>query len=464
MPETVMANKLKKPSSNKSSGAQFDTLNPNAAGIDCGSAHHYVAVPTDRDDNPVRVFRSFTADLHQLADWLIQCHIDTVAIESTGVYWIPLFDILSERGLTVIIVNARHVKSVPGRKTDVVDCQWLQQLHTFGLLRGSFRPDLEITQLRAYVRQRDTLVQSAADQTRRMQKALIQMNLHLHNVLSDITGVTGMKILRDIVSGVQDSKHLAQYRDRRCKATEEEIEASLEGHYRGEHIFCLKQSLELFDIYHAKIIECDEQIEGVLKALGVKQSVTGKTVAKRQTRNAKNTPKIKLAPLLLQMTGGHDLTAINGIDGYAALKIVSEIGIDMTRWPSEKHFASWMTLAPQNKITGGKQLSSRTPRSGNRVAALLRTCAASQARSNSALGAFYRRMAYRKGKAKAITATARKLAVIVYRVLAGKMEYQDPGADAYDQAHQQRSIRALKRRAEALGFDLLEQPAVIQVS
>jgi len=458
-----MTNKPKGRTTRKKTRAEFETVNPNAAGIDCGSGEHYVAVPADRADNPVRVFPSFTADLHRLADWLIECDIDTVAIESTGVYWIPLFDILSERGLEVIVVNARHVKNVPGRKTDVVDCQWLQQLHTFGLLRGSFRPDLEITQLRAYVRQRDTLVQSAADQTRRMQKALIQMNLQLHNVLSDITGVTGLKILRDIVAGQQDPKHLAQYRDRRCKATLEEIEASLVGHYRPEHLFSLKQSLDLFDNYHDKIAECDEQIEVVLNVLAAKQPTTDKAVAKRQTRNARNTPKIKLAPLLLQMTGGHDLTAINSIDGYAALKIVSEIGIDMNRWPSEKHFASWATLAPQNKITGGKQISSKTPRSGNRVAALLRTCAATQARANSALGAFYRRLAYRKGKSKAIAATARKIAVMVYRVLAGKIDYKDPGADAYDNAHRERSIRALKRKADSLGLTILE-PAAAEVS
>ena len=245
-----------------------------------------------------------------------------------------------------------------------------------------------------------------------------------------------------------------------AKATPEEIEASLVGHYREEHLFSLKQSLELFDIYHEKIAECDERIEQILNELAARQPATDKTVAKRQTRNARNTPKIQLAPLLLQMTGGHDLTAINSIDGYAALKIVSEIGIDMTRWQNEKHFASWATLAPQNKITGGKQISSKTPRSGNRVAALLRTCAASQARANSAFGAFYRRLAYRKGKSKAIAATARKIAEMVYRVLAGKIDYKDPGADAYDSAHRERSIRALKRKAELLGLTVLESDTV----
>lgn len=448
----------------KTRQSEFVTINSNAAGIDCGSEAHYVAVPPDRDDESVRMFRSFTADLHRLADWLIDCGVDTVAIESTGVYWIPLFEILTDRGLAVIIVNARHVKNVPGRKTDVVDCQWLQQLHTFGLLRGSFRPDAEITQLRAFVRQRETLVQGAADQTRRMQKALIQMNLQLHNVISDITGVTGMKILRDIVAGNHDAKHLAQYRDRRCKATEEEIEASLVGHYRPEHLFSLKQSLEFFDFHHEKITDCDLHIEALLTTLSEQQPEPDKPIAKRQTRNARNTPKFKLAPLLMRMTGGRDLTAINSIDGYAALKLVSEIGIDMTRWRTEKHFCSWITLAPQNKITGGKLISSKTPRAANRAAALLRTCAATQARSNSALGAFYRRIAYRKGKSKAITATARKIAILVYRVLAGTMDYKDPGADAYEQAHKERSIKVLRRKAESLGFSLTELEPVMEVS
>lgn len=455
-----MRNKPKR----KTKPTDFATVNPHAAGIDCGSETHYVAVPVDRDEEPVQSFRSFTADLHRLADWLIDCQIDTVAIESTGVYWIPLFEILTDRGLTVIVVNARHVKNVPGRKTDVVDCQWLQQLHTFGLLRGSFRPDAEIVQLRAFVRQRDTLVQGAADQTRRMQKALTQMNLQLHNVITDITGVTGMKILRDIVAGHHDPKHLAQYRDRRCKATEEEIEASLVGHYRPEHLFCLKQSLEFFDFYHEKIADCDHHIEALLATLAEQQPEPDKPIAKRQTRNARNTPKFKVAPLLLRMTGGCDLTAINSIDGYAALKLVSEIGIDMTRWPSEKHFCSWITLAPQNKITGGKLKSSKTPRAANRAAALLRTCAASQARANSALGAFYRRIAYRKGKSKAITATARKIAILVYRVLSGTMDYKDPGAHTYDEAHKERSIRALRRKAESLGLIVTEPDLVGEVS
>lgn len=460
-----MSNKPKKKlSRKKKSDNQFVNINPNAAGIDCGSEHHYVAVPADRYAEPVRVFRSFTTNLHQLADWLIECGINTVAMESTGVYWIPLFEILSERGLTVVVVNARHVKNVPGRKTDVTDCQWLQQLHTYGLLRGSFRPDSDITELRAYVRQRDTLVQSAADQTRRMQKALSQMNIQLHNVITDITGVTGMKILRDIVAGNQDPKHLAQYRDSRCKSTIEEIEASLVGHYRPEHLFSLKQSLELFDICHEKIKDCDIEIQSVLERLAVLQPQPEGAIAKRQKRSNRNTPKFNVAELLHRMTGGRDLTAINSIDSYAALKLVSEIGTDMSRWPSEKHFASWITLAPQNKITGGRRISSKTPRAANRAAALLRMCAVSQSRANSALGAFYRRIAYRKGKNKAVTATARKIAILVYKVLSGEIDYQDPGANAYDELHRQRTINSLKRKAEQLGLKVMEPDQLAEVS
>jgi len=458
-----MRNKSKPPKPLKKKPT-FTTMNPNAAGIDCGSEHHHVAVPPDRDDDPVRMFRSFTQDLHQLADWLIECGVDTVAMESTGVYWIPLFEILSERGFTVIVVNARHVKNVPGRKTDVLDCQWLQQLHTFGLLRGSFRPDGDITELRAYVRQRDTLVRSAADQTRRMQKALSQMNLQLHTVITDITGVTGMKILRDIVAGQHDPQHLARYRDRRCKATEEEIQASLVGHYRPEHLFALRQSLELFDICHDKIADCDHEIEGVLKRLAEPHSVPTKNIAKRQKRSNRNTPKFNVAELLLRMSDGHDLTAINSIDAYAALKVIAEIGTDMTRWPSEKHFASWVTLAPQNKITGNRRISSTTPRSGNRVAALLRICATSQARADSALGAFYRRIAYRRGKNKAVTATARKIAILIYRVLSGEIDFKDPGANAYDEMHRRRSINALRRRASQLGLSVVEEESYAEVS
>lgn len=428
-------------------------LHANAAGIDCGSQTHYVAVPADQDEQPIRCFKTVTGGLHQLADWLRACGIETVAMESTGVYWIPVYEILEARGFEVVLVNARHVKNVPGRKTDVVDCQWLQQLHTYGLLRGSFRPDGEITQLRAYVRQRDTLLQSSADQIRRMQKALSQMNVQLHTVLSDITGKTGMLILREIVAGQRDPKSLARHRDRRCKASNEEIEAALTGNYRVEHLFALEQNLALFDFLQSQIEACDQALEQLLNVLCTPNDPVEPTrVKKRRTRN-RHTPRFDVAGLLERLTGS-DLTRIDGIDQSAALRIVSEVGIDMSRWPSENHFASWTTLAPMNKITGGKRISSRTQRSANRVASTLRMCAMSVGRTQSALGAYYRRLAYRVGKAKAITATARKLAILVYKVLSGTIVYDDPGAEAYEADHRERSLRALRHRASKMGFVL----------
>jgi len=249
----------------------LERINPNAAGIDCGSETHHVAVPPERDPEPVRSFKTFTGDLHRLADWLGACGIKTVAMESTGVYWIPIFEILEARGFEVVLVNSRHIKNVPGRKTDVLDCQWIQELHSVGLLRGSFRPAAEIASLRAYLRHREKLVQSAATHTQRMQKTLVQMNLQLHNVISDITGITGMRILRDIVAGVMDPLVLAAHRDHRCRASQDDIAASLTGNYRAEHRFMLRQDLELFDTFQRQIQACDAEIESLLNTLAAKQ-------------------------------------------------------------------------------------------------------------------------------------------------------------------------------------------------
>jgi transposase len=436
----------------------MERINANAAGIDCGATHHYVAVPEDRDDEPVRHFKTFTDDLHALADWLLHCDVDSVAIESTGTYWIALYEILQARGLDVTLVNARHVKNVPGRKSDVSDCQWLQWLHTVGLLRASFRPDAEIVSLRVYLRHRQTLVEGASDHIRRMQKAMVQMNLHLHNVLSDITGVSGLRIIRDIVAGIHDPVQLAQHRDRRCRATIEEVQASLTGHYREEYLFALRQSLELYDIHQRQMQTCDEHIESLLQdlAASVPEPEPPTAPARRGRRKVSaNAPTFDLRERLYQLTGGVDLTRIDAIGPYAALRLISEIGTDMSRWPSEKHFTSWLTLAPQNKITGGRVLSSRTPRSANRAAAVLRMCVMSLIRSNTALGAFYRRVAYRTGKAKALTATARKLAILVYRALSGTLVYEDPGAEAYEQQHKARVLATLRKRAQRLGFALV---------
>ncbi len=438
----------------------LERINPNAAGIDCGAEEHYVAVPADRDPAPVRAFKTFTAELHRLADWLTACGVTTVAMESTGVYWIPLYEILEARGLDVVLVNARHVKNVPGRKSDVVDCQWLQELQSVGLLRGSFRPAAALAALRAYLRHRDTLVQSAATHIHRMQKALVQMNLQLTVVLSDITGVTGLRIIRDIIAGQTDPHRLAQHRDARCQASEADIIAALTGHYRPEHLFVLQQNLELFDMYHRQLAACDAAIEAHVAMLAAQAPPPAgplpppRTKTKPKARD--NAPRFDIRTPLHQLTGV-DLSQIDALGPYSALRLLAEIGTDMTRWPTEKHFTSWLTLAPHNKISGGRLLSAKTPPSANRAAGILRLSALSLGRTETALGAFYRRLAYRVGKAKAITATARKLAILVYRSLKEGLLYQDPGAAAYDAQHRQRVIRRLRQRAAQLGFALINR-------
>ncbi len=440
----------------RTSPSLLKQINVNVAGIDCGSAEHFVAVPPERDPKPIRSFRSFTADLHRLADWLATCGVTSVAMESTGVYWIALYEILEARGFQVLLVNARHVKNVPGRKSDVSDCEWLRELHSVGLLRGSFRPEAAITALRGYLRHRETLVQSAVTHIQRMQKALVQMNLQLHLVVTDITGVTGMRILRDIVAGQTDPHRLAKHRDHRCQSSEAEIAAALTGNYRPEHLFALKQNLELFDAFQLQIQTCDVAIESHLQLLAQRSTPNTSLPPPRKSRKPRvNEPRFELRPLLHQIAGV-DLSQIDAIGPYSALRLLAEIGTDMNRWPTEKHFTSWLTLAPNNKISGGRLLSSKTQPSANRAAGILRMAALSLGRTQTALGAYYRRLAYRVGKSKAITATARKLAILVYRTLKDGLVYQDPGAAAYNAQDRSRAVRRLTQRAADLGFALID--------
>lgn len=435
----------------------LERVNPNAAGIDCGSAMHYVAVPPDRDPEPVRCFKTFTAELHRLADWLVTCGVKSVAMEATGVFWIPIYEILEARGFEVLLVNARHVRNVPGRKSDVTDCEWLRELHSVGLLRASFRPAAEIATLRSYLRHRETLIQGAATTINRMQKALVQMNLQLHVVVSNITGTTGFRILRDIVKGQTEPRHLALHRDPRCRASEAEIAAALTGHYRPEHLFALRQNIELYDAFQGQIASCDTQIEAHLLALTPSPKPPPTPLSSpRRKRPSTNEPHFDIRPSLHQLSGT-DLSQIHGIGSYNALRLISEIGVDMSRWPSERHFTSWLTLAPDNKISGGRLLSSRTQPSANRAAGILRSAAMSLGRTQTALGAFYRRLAFRIGKAKAITATARKLAILVYRSLKGELVYEDPGVAAYDLRRRPALLRQLRDRAANLGFSLLNR-------
>ena len=429
-------------------------VHPRAAAIDIGAKIHVAAVGPDRDQEPVRTFNTFTGDLHRLADWFSHCGVRTVVMESTGVYWIPIFEILEQRGFEVMVVNARDAKHVPGRKTDVSDAQWLQRLHEYGLLRASFRPQAEMAGLRSYLRQRERLLEYGAAHIQHMQKALTQMNLQLHHVVSDITGVTGLLIIRAIVAGERDPAVLASYRDRRCHSSVETVRQALVGNIREEHIFALTQALELYDVYQAKVIACDGQIEAILKRL--KKSApppASKLPSVRQKGRPPNAPAFD-ARAALHAILGVDLTQIHGLGPYLALKLVGECGTNLAAWPSAKHFTSWLGLAPHNKISGGKVLSSKTRRTSNRASSLLRLAALTVGRTDTALGAFFRRLSARVGKAKAITATARKIAVLFYNTLRHGMSYADPGAAYYEDRYKQRVLANLQRRAKSLGFAL----------
>ena len=388
-----------------------------------------------------------------MADWLTECGVATVVMESTGVYWIPLFGVLEERGFQVMLVDPSRIKNVPGRKTDVLDCQWLQQFHTYGLLSGAFRPDEDIRRLRSYLRQRAMLVEDAAHHVQHMQKALTQMNLKLQHVISNITGKTGMRIIETIVMGERDPWKLAGLRDPRTRADQRTIAKSLQGHWREEHIFELTQALELYRGYQAKIAECDREIEAQLERFedrsdGEPPAPNGKR------RNQKNAPRFDVQGHLYRMTGV-DLTRIDGVEAYTALKVISEVGTDMTRWPNAKHFASWLGLSPNNRITGGKVISSKTKASANRAAAALRLAANALHRSGSALGAFLRRKKAHLGAPKAITATAHKLARIIYSMLRYGHRYVDAGAEYYEHQYRQRALHTARRRAAQLGYHLV---------
>jgi transposase len=434
-------------------------INLNAAGLDIGASEIWACVPEGRDEVSVRVFQTFTVDLHALVDWLEACGIETVAMESTGVYWIPVYELLEARGFAVYLVNARHVSNVDGKKTDLLDCQWIQQLHTYGLLRASFRPEADMVSLRAYIRQRDNLIRDRASQIQRMQKALTQMNVQLNNVMRDITGETGLRIIRDIVTGQHDPVKLAQHRHPRCQSSEDEIAKALQGHFRAEHLFALQQALDLYDYYTQKIQECDVEIEAKFAAVKPQLDLDQKPLPPpKKKRQRKNDPHFDLRTALYQLCG-LDLTAIDGIDAVSAQKVISEIGLDMSRWPTVKHFTSWLGLSPNNKITGGKVISRHTQKSHNQAAQVLRVVARSLARSESAPGAFYRRLRAQKGAAVANVATAHKLARIIYFMLSNRSDYQDPGADAYNEQYRQRLINNLHRRAKKLGFELVPAAA-----
>jgi transposase len=462
--------------------ALLRTLNPHAAGIDVGAAEMWVAVPPGsvpagatppgaappefwRGEVPddtferVRRFGTFTADLQGIARWLRQCGVTTVAMESTGVYWIPCYDLLQGEGFEVLLVDPRQTQRAPGRpKTDKHDCMWIQRLHGLGLLTAAFRPAEKVRVWRSYQRQRANLVGDAARHLLRLHKALEQRNVKLAEVVSDVTGVTGLSIIKAILAGQRDPKELAKLRDRRCKQSEERIALALQGTWRPEHLFELRQSLELYEYHHAKVRECDQAIEEQLKGMALPE-VKPLGPAPRLRKRKDNEPSFD-ARGRLQQVAGVDLTAIEGIETRTALVVLSEVGTDRSRWPSAKHFGSWLGLAPCPRKTGGKLLSAATRPGVNRAAQALRLAARNLQRSPSALGAFFRGVASRRGVPKAITATAYKLARIIYQMLKHGQQYVAQGQQQYEQAYQQRVLKNLKRKARELGYALTprEQP------
>lgn len=439
-------------------------IHDRAAGIDIGSTFHVVAIPPELDAEPVRTFGTFTQELHRLAEWLVRHGITTVAMESTGVYWVAVFEILEDHGIDAQLVNAREAKAVPGRKTDVNDAQWLQKLHACGLLRASFRPGRNIAALRTYLRQRERLLDYAAAHIQHMQKALTYMNLQLHQVVTDITGATGMKILRAIIAGERDTEVLAALRDVRCKASVETIREALSGNYQPEHLFSLTQAVALYDFYQQQVAACDVEIERTLVQLCATVAAPEAPLPKARHRTRQpNALAFNVRQTLYDLLG-IDLTQIHGCGPYLSLKLISECGTDLSRWPSAKHFTSWLGLSPGCKISGGKVLSSHSRKNANRLSVQLRLSATTIGRTNTALGAFYRRLGVRIGKAKAVTATARKLAVLLYNALRYGLHYRDPGADYYEQRHQDRLLKNLRRRAAELGYELTETVPVAGVS
>jgi transposase len=431
---------------------QFDIVNRNAAGIDAGSQGHLVSVPEDRCDEPVRTFETFTKDLHALADWLIECGITTVAIEATGVYWIPLYEILEQRNLKPKLIDSRSVGR-RSKKTDVLDCQWIRQLHTYGLLDAAFRPPAEMLALRALMRQRRMLIEHAAQHIQHIQKALDLMNVKLHLVLSDVVGVTGLRIIRAILDGKRSPSELAALREPSCSGSEQMFVDALTGNYRSEHLFALGQAVKLFDFHQQLIAECDVRVETELTKFEKRNpDVTGKAGKRSRRKNQLHFD----GRTLLHQLAGVDLSAINGLDSATVLTILSETGTDMSSWNSAKHWAAWLTLAPNNRITGGKPIRKKglviRP---NRAAQAFRLAAQTLERAQCALGAFFRRIRSRHGRHAAIKATAHKLALIFYSMLKNHTEYRDPGVNYYEQRYRETLLKSLKRNAAILGFTLV---------
>lgn len=426
----------------------FPELNPNVAGIDISSKEHFVAVHPSHE-NPIRSFGAFTVNLKEIIVWLQECNVNSVAMEATGIYWVSLFLLLEENGIEVFLVNAKHVKNVRGKKTDMSDAEWIRQLHSCGLLAPSFQPDSFTRKLRTYIRHRKNLVEMSATHIRMMQKALEQMNVKLQHVIADITGKSGQAILRAILEGERDSGMLINLLDGRIKASREKVKQSLEGIWKEENIFELKQSFEMYHNYRSKIQECDHEIELLLN-----EKTGTVTESKKFVKSNKNNLSFNASRMLEKITG-IDLTTISGINDNTAIEILSEIGFDMEKWKTAKHFTAWLNLAPNNKISGGKILSSKIPRKKNRAGQMFKMAAFAVQRSKNWLAIFYHRIKSKSGAKKAITATARKIAVIFYNMMKYRQPFNPIEISEYTSNYRERQIKKLQKQAKQLGLELV---------
>ena len=453
----------------KQARKRLEVVHPDCAGIDIGKTKHYVAVDPERSEDPVRSFGTFTDELHALAAWLSTCGVRVVAMESTGVYWIPLYEVLDRAGFEVHLVNPRATKQVSGRKSDVLDCQWLWQLMSYGLLRGAFRPSDEVCVLRSYVRQRARLVRDTSRSVQHMQKALTEMNVQLDSVLSDIMGKTGEQIIRAIVGGERDGTVLARHRDRRVRADESTIARSLQGNWRREHVFALTQALARHDFFRAQVLECDACIAAVIgvSATELTTEPSAEPTARRRAGKAstKSGPaagrsqRDRVLQSTLQQTLGVDLTAIPTVGVETALVLASEIGADLSRFPTSAHFCSWLSLAPGTRISGDKSIGGRqAPKRTNRAGQALRVAASTARSSDSFIGAAHRTRLARMDTGKAIKATAHQLARLIYAMLTRGEAYVERGIASFEAECEHRNVRQLHRRAEKLGLMLVPRP------
>ena len=445
----------------------LDMIHRDAAGIDVGNESHFVSVPPDRDPHPIREFGSWTAALEEMARWLKDCRIRTVVMQSTGVYWIALHDVLQRHGLKVNLVDARGSKNVPGRKSDVQECQWLRKLHTYGLLRPCFLPPPEIHAVRTLWRLRSQHVRDAGRCIQRMQKAMIQMNVQLHNALSDISGVSGQAIIRAVLKGERDAKVLAKLRDPRCQASEEEIVQSLQGNWKEDVLFELQQAVDAYDFYQRQMQQCDQQLRRYMAALptcapvpppasapSLPSAKEGKQGRARKSRRQGNQPAFDLAAELERILGVNPIT-IDGIDVLTIQTVLAEVGPDLSAWKTERHWTSWLNLAPKRDVSGGRVIRHVRQHHTNRAGHAFRMAAQSLIRSQSYLGARYRYLRAKLGGLKAVKAMARYLACLYYRLLTRGQIWVDRGTEEFDRRSQQRELAALQRKARKHGLQLV---------